>query len=180
MSFAVSGKRDRTVAEKVCRIKGNFVGCCSCLYCFNSFIHLMFPCWLMLWYLCPISIFHPLPFPNAFIFQELFFTATCSCPPCGSYGLGGLALFTCYPLFSYSYFPVLSSHPHCFVHQLFSPKSSYLLLWVEPFPSPELPTSPQFSQSFQFLSLSYIFSFSCLSFYLFWYVSACNTVYFVL
>ena len=91
---------------------------------------------------------------------------------CGSSGCGGLALFTCYPLFGCSHFPVLSSHPHLFIN-LSLLSHSHLLLWVEPFPSPELPTSPQFSQyamffsTFQFLSPSYIFSFSSLSISLF-------------
>lgn len=131
----------------------------------------MFPCWLMLWYLCQ-SHLSPTPFPIAFIFLELFFSAICFCPLCGSSGCGGLALFTCYPLFGCSHFPVLSSHPHLFIN-LSLLSHSHLLLWVEPFPSPELPTSPQFSQyamffsTFQFLSPSYIFSFSSLSISLF-------------
>lgn len=113
------------------------------------------------------SVTHPLS--SCFHLSRAVFL---SYPLCGSSGSGGLVPFTYYLLFGCSHFPVLSSHPHLFINSSLL-SHSHLLLWVELFPSPELPTSPQFSQyamffsTFQFLSPSCIFNFSCLSISLF-------------
>ena len=101
-----------------------------------------------------ISVYH-YSLPNAFIFLELFFSAVCSCPPPSSSGLGRLAFLTYYPLFSCSH-SQFSAPTHTVLFISSSLLSHSYLLQKESFPSPELPTSPQFSHPMLFLPFQFL------------------------